>query len=399
MTSSKIHHASAMIAVLSFRPAPSSGAAKQDRRQIVAASEIGDRGQGASDPTSCQLYVSPTGSDTNAGTLAAPWRTVQHAFNYAQPGERVCFRGGVYPTTNSSGYSQSLSRSGTASSRITFTNYPGEVAVIEGSTRVDAAYVTFLGTPVTAPGLIFSGPGATNMDLVDVMYSHDVTFDHVEIRHGAYHAGLYQYSGYNIKVTGCYIHDNGRPGYINTDQGIYWDATAGTGNLIANNVIEHNVAMGVQLYPAPVGVVVEENTIVNNGNYGMVVYGSLHKIVNNILSNNGNSASNPQMKMDLLAAGLTIDSNLFWNAAWALRGYLNPMGLAIANAPIGDPLFVDPVHHNYHLQPGSPAAGAGNTQYTQPTDKDGVLRHLPPDLGAYEVPSQRSAGTNPSRFR
>ena len=331
----------------------------------------------------CQLYVSPTGSDTNAGTITAPWRTVQHAFNYAQPGERVCFRGGAYPMTNSAGYNQSLSRSGTSSSRITFTNYPGEVAVIEGSTRVDAAYVTFLGTPVTAPGLIFSGPGATNMDLIDVMYSHDVTFDHVEIRHGAYHAGLYQYGGYNIHVTGCYIHDNGRPGYINTDQGIYWDATAGTGNLIANNVIEHNVAMGVQLYPAPVGVVVEENTIVNNGNYGMVVYGSLHKIVNNILSNNGNSATNPQMKIDSLST-FTIDSNIFWSSNTRQEGYWDLCAChPITHAILKNPMFVNPTSHTYTLEVGSPAIKVGNSSYTMSVNKIGVLRTLPSNLGAY----------------
>ncbi len=310
---------------------------------------------------SCQLYVSPAGADSSAGTLSAPWRTVQHAFDYAQAGETVCFRGGTYPMTSSSSYSQILSHSGTSSSRITFMNYPGEVAVIAGSTRVQGAYITFRGDPVTALGLIFAGPGAPDMDLIDIMHSHDVTFDHVEIRDGQYHAGLYQYDGYNIQVTGCYIHDNGRAGYINTDQGIYWDATAGGGNLIANNVIEHNVAMGIQLYPAPMDVVVEENTIVNNGNYGIVVYGSQHTIVNNILSNNGNSAHNPQMKIDSLATSLTIDSNIF----------------------LSDPLFIDPAHHNYHLQAQSPAIGVGNTKYTQPIDKDGVPRHFPSDLGAY----------------
>ena len=332
----------------------------------------------------CQLYVSPVGSDTNAGTLSAPWRTVQHAFNYAQPGETICFRGGTYPRTNASGYSQNLTRSGTSTSRITFTNYPGEVAIIEGSTRVDAAYVTFLGTPAAAPGLIFSGPGATNMDLLDVMYSHDVTFDHVEIRQGAYHAGLYQYGGYNIRVTGCYIHDNGRPGYINTDQGIYWDATAGTGNLIANNVIEHNVAMGVQLYPAPVGVVVIENTIVNNGNYGMVVYGTQHQIVNNILSNNGNSASNPQMKIDTSATSATIDSNIFWSSNTKQEGYWDLCAChSITHAIVKNPLFVSPAGHLYTLAVGSPAASVGNSSHTMPTNKPGLVRALPPNLGAY----------------
>lgn len=396
MISSRSLPALAVIAVFSLWAALSGGAGRHDRPPS-GFSDAGERGTGDPGQDSCQLYVSPTCSDANTGTLSAPWRTVQHAFNYAQPGETICFRGGTYPRTNASGYSQNLTRSGTSTSRITFTNYPGEVAIIEGSTRVDAAYVTFLGTPAAAPGLIFSGPGATNMDLLDVMYSHDVTFDHVEIRQGAYHAGLYQYGGYNIRVTGCYIHDNGRPGYINTDQGIYWDATAGTGNLIANNVIEHNVAMGVQLYPAPVGVVVTENTIVNNGNYGMVVYGTQHQIVNNILSNNGNSASNPQMKIDLLAAGLTIDSNLFWNNAWSLGGYIDPTGMAVSHAPIGDPRFADPAHHNYHLQPGSPAAGVGNSHYMQPTDKEGDVRHLPPDLGAYSLLSAKTAGAIPSR--
>ncbi len=33
--------------------------------------------------TSCTLYVSPSGSDSNAGTLSAPWKTVQKAFNSA----------------------------------------------------------------------------------------------------------------------------------------------------------------------------------------------------------------------------------------------------------------------------------------------------------------------------
>ncbi len=332
----------------------------------------------------CQLYVSPAGADSSAGTLSAPWRTVQHAFDYAQAGETVCFRGGTYPMTSSSSYSQILSRSGTSSSRITFMNYPGEAAVIAGSTRVQGAYITFRGDPVTAPGLVFAGPGAPDMDLIDLLYSHDVTFDHVEIRDGQYHAGLYQYDGYNIQVTGCYIHDNGRAGYINTDQGIYWDATAGGGNLIANNVIEHNVAMGIQLYPAPMDVVVEENTIVNNGNYGIVVYGSQHTIVNNILSNNGNSAHNPQMKIDSLATSLTIDSNIFWNANASQAGYEDVCEChSITHSLLKNPMFVNSISPNYTLELGSPAVDAGNSSYNTPVNKIGLKRPLPPDLGAY----------------
>src|SRR5437879_3659782 len=74
----------------------------------------------------CEVYVSPSGSDPSAGTLSAPWRTVQHAFDYAQPGQTVCFRGGTYAMTTTTGYNQILSRSGTSINWITFTNYPGE---------------------------------------------------------------------------------------------------------------------------------------------------------------------------------------------------------------------------------------------------------------------------------
>jgi len=330
----------------------------------------------------CSWYVSPGGSDTNAGTVTAPWRTLQRAFDGVQPGQTACLRGGTYPMTVSSGYNQSLTRSGTAASPITFTNYPGEVAIVRGNTRVSGAYARFLGSPSTAPGLIFEGPTRQPLDIIDVMYAHDITIDHVEIRNGDYHAGLYQSGGYNVRVTGCYIHDNGRPGYINNDQGIYWDATTGGGNLIANNVVEHNVAAGIQLYPSPSQVTVEENTIVNNGNYGMELFGTQNTVVNNILANNGSVAKNAQMKIDAGATAL-IDANLFWSSNPSRRMCVNLAGQTIIHAIFADPKFVDPASHNYRLRPDSPAIGIGNASYTQPADHAGITRGLPPDLGAY----------------
>src|SRR5258708_1645189 len=42
--------------------------------------------------TGCTLYVSPSGSDSNAGTLFAPWRTPQKAARSAAAGQTGCFR-------------------------------------------------------------------------------------------------------------------------------------------------------------------------------------------------------------------------------------------------------------------------------------------------------------------
>jgi|GEM_PF-792494 len=351
-------------------------------------------GGGGGGTTSCNLYVSPSGSDSNSGSSSSsPWKTVQKAFSSASAGQTVCLMGGTYPipsTLQTGGYSQILNNSGTSASWITITNYPNQVAVIHGNTRVNGSFVKFVGTPLTAPGLVFEGPTGQALGMIDVMNTHDATFDHIEIRNGDYHAAFYQYNGYNIKLLGSYVHDNGRPGQINTDQGVYWDATTGSGNVIANNVVEHNVSSGIQLYPSPSNVTVEENTIVNNGNYGMVVYGSNNAVVNNVFSNNGAVANNPQLKI-YKSSGITVDSNILWSTTASQQGYTTASGVKTkpTNTIIKDPMFDDLTvtlqesGHNYHLQTGSPAVGVSNMGYTQPSDKDGVSRVLPV-LGAYE---------------
>lgn len=370
----------------------------------------------------CTKFVSPAGSDSNAGTtLSAPWLTVEHAFQNVSAGDYVCFRGGWYPQNPQNGgtgtdpcltdgtYSQILRTGGTSTNWITFTNYPGEMAVIQGDTRIDgqtchsyigAQYVNFLGTPVLNGGLVFQGcssktavscTGNTTRDLIDVMYTHDITFDHVEIRNAEYHAGLYQYTdgtggGYNIQVLGCYIHDNG----VNTtlDHGIYWDTNAGTGNLIANCLIENNAASGVQLHGATspqFEIDVEENTIVGNGYYGVTVSGSNHKVVNNIMSNN--ETSNTGTQLHLNGSNFYVDSNILYDMTASRQGYTNisctGCNITTNNWGAQNPAFWDAADHNYRLQSTSPAIGEGNSSYTQTTDKDGVTRTSSQVLGAY----------------
>ncbi len=78
-------------------------------------------------------YVSTTGSNDNyPGTISQPWATWQKAFNSAQAGDTVFFRGGVwYPTSfvvyNGSG----PGHSGTYSNPICYFNYPGETPVLD----------------------------------------------------------------------------------------------------------------------------------------------------------------------------------------------------------------------------------------------------------------------------
>ena len=70
--------------------------------------------------------MATTGSDSNPGTLAAPWRTVQKAFNTLLPGQRALVRAGTYAE------SLDMARAGTAAAPITVENYTGERPVING---------------------------------------------------------------------------------------------------------------------------------------------------------------------------------------------------------------------------------------------------------------------------
>ena len=67
--------------------------------------------------------MATTGSDSNAGTQAQPWRTIQKAANALAAGQRALVRGGTY-TEN-----VYVARSGNAAP-ITIEAYPGEKPIL-----------------------------------------------------------------------------------------------------------------------------------------------------------------------------------------------------------------------------------------------------------------------------
>ena len=86
---------------------------------------------GAFGQPNSSFYVATTGNDSNPGTQAAPWRTIQHAADTARAGSTVNVRGGIYEEL------VSINGSGNATDGfITFRSYPGETAVL------DAAHLT-----------------------------------------------------------------------------------------------------------------------------------------------------------------------------------------------------------------------------------------------------------------
>ena len=72
-------------------------------------------------------FVSPGGANTNAGTISAPFQTIQQAANVAQPGDTVMIRGGIYHET------VTPVSSGTAAAPITYEAYNNESVTIDGA--------------------------------------------------------------------------------------------------------------------------------------------------------------------------------------------------------------------------------------------------------------------------
>ena len=361
-------------------------------------------------PGATVCYASPSGSDSNLGSLSAPWKTVQRAFDSATPGLTVYFRGGTYPQSiaATTGFNQVENNSGSPGNPIVFINYPGEVALIQGSTRVNGSYVTFQGTPNNTPncsatnpcGLIFEGSTGYTLAAISVCCAVNsnpnfVVFDHVEIRKGTFHAGFYE-EGCNNTLTGSYVHDNGLQDR-NEDNGIYWSTTLATcanGGLIANNLVENNYSKGIQLFDtgsstSPANVTVTENTSVNNGNTGATVWGDHNVFVNNILYNNNNlsgGAANGAQAGLYTGTNTLVDHNLAFNPANLLApGWFNAGGCCISTSNTSiDPLFLSPSGLDWHILSSSPAIGFSNMNYIQTVDKDGVSRGSSPAAGAYQ---------------
>ena len=73
-------------------------------------------------------YVATNGGDTNAGTLALPFATIQHAVDVMEPGDTCYIRGGSYH--------EEVDLSGVAGSSgkpVTFTNYNDEAVTLDGT--------------------------------------------------------------------------------------------------------------------------------------------------------------------------------------------------------------------------------------------------------------------------
>jgi hypothetical protein len=352
-------------------------------------------------------YVSVTGSDSNPGTSASPFRTITHAYSVVMAGDTILVEPGTY-TDYTTGWGLYLSKSGTAGAPITLRSVTRGAAIIDGSGITDPgtrpACVYLYGTSYnTVDGFMIRNCLAGGISIFangsqgsayNVFVNNEIYgISNPSPTHtGDGGQGIYddQYSHDNYFGQN-YVHDVGASADNKYDHGMYM---CGSNETYVNNLLVHNeYGSGLQLaaYGNVSGVNVYDNTIANNADYGIVIWSdsatdafSDITVANNITYGNaqGIAGCGP------VGTNITLSHNLsFGNST---NNYVQDAcgggtaTFAVSNLIQQSPLFVNAAS-NFQLQMGSPALGAGVvTNPPVTTDFAGNPRGSPPSIGAYE---------------
>jgi Right handed beta helix region/Protein of unknown function (DUF1565) len=339
-------------------------------------------------------YVAPGGNDSNDGSASAPWATLQHAADMAQPGSVIHVAPGTYgPVTSNA--------SGTATARIRFVSDVKWGAKVRayGIDQVwlnNGNYVDIMGFDVSGDGRLGILNEGSHVRVIGNLI-HDIP----AIRNaggGNGGAGIVHdnYSGGDNDTIGNVVHDIGNPAVADLNvHGIYH---SNYGGHISNNMVYRNQAWGISLWHAANAVVISNNLVFQNGEGGIEVGAgdtpggvtANNTLVTNNLIVDHRSSWGDGIPIDEFGATGTsnrYENNMIWNNNGPIT---LQNGLADQNTINADPLFVNYQANgsgDYHPNQGSRAINAATTLGLPAEDFDGAPRPFGsgPDIGPYEM--------------
>lgn len=409
-------------------------------------------------------YIATNGNDSNAGTEAMPWKTLQKAINTVNGGDVVYLRAGTYaaPTIK---YLNPVPEQW-----ITFRPYQDEKVTIntsltasrQGSLKiVDSSYLIFEGLEITdmsydrslspcdvTKGRCAEPDGRVGIHLVPTdefaTKVHHLIFRNNEIHHNGRHGIMggaadtqllnnrIHNNGYAIvggAGYGTYIHGTrwivrGNEIHHNTgvnlrianipekfhaidwiieqnliynQQGPCWHSSGRPieglsvalygmdGGIFRNNIVYGGYGTGVwsrSMSSRP--TLIYNNTIYNNGDYGLLLSGT-SIATNNIIYKNAQHNSNYEL---IVTEKSTAKNNIVGGSPRLIL--TQGSGTESDNFRNMDPLFVDPAGGDFHLQASSPALDKGLTLSQVPGDYAGVTRPFGTayDIGAFEFDAE-----------
>ena len=299
----------------------------------------------------CDKVAALNGSDSAAGTEAAPFRTAQRLTDSLATGQTGCFRSGTFDTQNQI----KVTRPGT-----TLTSYPGERATLKGRMWVDSHDVTVVDLNIDGrnqtglPSPSVTGRGNTFRGL-------DVTNHHTGICFTLGHPDWGR--AVDTVIEDSRIHDCGNLPATNYDHGIYISAADGT--IIRDNWIYDNADRGIQLYTDADDSRITRNVIDGNGS-GIIFGGSpsatsdgnvvKHNLITNSrIRDNVESSYGPQ---DHRGQNNVVRENCIDGGAYddGDGGIGAQVGFTAVDNLLVDPRYVDRAAKDFNLRPASPCA-------------------------------------------
>lgn len=341
-------------AVKSFLALPILGAVL-----LLAACGDDDDPPRAQTAIACDRFASPDGSDSDRGTKAAPFETVQKLADALSPGEVGCLRDGTYVADSDDDHDAvlTLSHGGSSDAPIAVAGYPGERATLEGTVTVSEG-----ADDVTLTNLVFEGVGDSNTIKI---YSEDVTVEYSEITNegrgwSCMILGSNDGDGQAVRpvVRGNRFHDCGDLGNDNKDHGIY--ASNVTDGEIVDNVIHSSAAYAIQLYPNAQGTRFAHNVVDGGGRSirGGIAFGGDddYASADNLVERNVIAYSrtyNVTSSWDeTVGSGNVAHDNCLWSGE--AGDVLPDGGFTATDNETADPGFRDRADGDYRLDSDSP---------------------------------------------
>ncbi len=242
-------------------------------------------------------FVSPLGDDNNTGSPTSPWKTLQHAVNHLQPGDKLLLREGTYKEC------VSLKKSGTNEKPITINTFQGEEVVMDGE---GVSWKYGLNFEFGVSFVTLSGLRIKNFEKCGVALwggNQSVQMSELEVLECG--TGLHIITAESLLIEGCNFHNNSGPGLVvspgplksarivrtrasynessNNPDGFTIDS--GADIMIEKCSTEHNTGSGFNCLAS--SATISASIARGNDQYGIKCVGEKCRLVNCIVDCNG----------------------------------------------------------------------------------------------------------------
>ncbi|OOV12975.1 T9SS type A sorting domain-containing protein [Flavobacterium sp. LM4] len=222
-----------------------------------------------------QIYVSPTGTAGNPGTLSSP-TTLANAIVTVSPGQTIYMRGGTYSIASTILIERA--NSGTLANLKRIEAYNSEVPILDFSAQtesssnrgivLDGLYWYFKGITIRNAGdngMLLSG---NNNTIDNCIFEKNRDTGLQLSRYTTSYTSISQWPSNNL-ILNCESFDNKDSGSENAD-GFAAKLTCGQGNIFRGCISHNNIDDGWDLYTktdtGPIGIILFENCVAyNNG--------------------------------------------------------------------------------------------------------------------------------------